>query len=154
LSPQAATNGKMLPLGELRPQLLARLPAATPAEFHVAGGFAEPSRVKPLLRLMLATEIVPGPDVQVPVAPPEQRRSPVGSTRRPNELPMPWVTSKLNCSQRMPPPPRSTVLPLPNIFQAKPRRGDQLLWSPAHGLVVRVNPCVGLQFRFRLPQPF
>src|SRR5579872_3534819 len=31
------------------------------------------------------------------------------------------------CSKMIPPPPRSTVLPVPKISQAKPRRGERLL---------------------------
>src|ERR1700680_3342413 len=89
-SPPEATNGEMLPLAEFSPQLAARLPGAAVA--NVAGALAAPSRAKPGLRLTLATEMVPVPAVQLPFT---QSWSPVGSTRNPNELPMPWGTSRL-----------------------------------------------------------
>src|SRR5260370_7178975 len=77
-SPHADTNGKMLPVGELAPQLAARLPGA--AVVKVAGAAAPPSRAAPGLKLTLATAMLPRPclhEPPTPATPPPHHQPPL-----------------------------------------------------------------------------
>src|SRR5579864_7174397 len=78
--------------------------------------------------------ICPGPKVTVPTAieppavfPDASTMAPVGMVLIPSELFKARNDSQLIVSYIMPPPPRTTVVPLPVTSQAKPKRGAKSL---------------------------
>src|SRR6266852_4656252 len=64
---------------------------------------------------------------------PASMMAPVGTVARPRELFKARYDSQLRVSYVRPPPPLTTVRPLPVVSQAKPKRGAKSLWSPLYG---------------------
>src|ERR1035441_307676 len=113
----------------LAKQLIGVVGKTVPATPVTAGSQLRP----PLLGLLPKKFTVPTAMEPPAVWPFASMIAPVGMVARPRELLKARNDSQLSVSYITPPPPRTTVRPVPETSQANPNRGAKSLWSPLYG---------------------